>query len=115
MAAASLPIGNEVDLNGATAVTALAAPGSGAQRIIQKGDASVYNKDTATIDVTWQKNKGGTITILQKTLAVAIGGTDALRKKVVLDATNESLEVKLGGAHATAAPQCDVAALETTS
>jgi hypothetical protein len=115
VAASSTPIGNEVDLNGATAVTVIAAPGAGAQRIVFKDGASVFNLDSVPHDITWQKNKGGTITVLQKTLAVAAGLANTLAKVVVLDATNESLEAKIEGAHTTIAPRADAAAMETTS
>ncbi len=111
---ADLPVSNEGSLTGATAVTILAAPAAATQRVINKGDASVYQKDSVQHDITFQKNKGGTITEIAKIGGVQPGGFAALPKKVVLDATNESLEAKTDGAATTVEPTFDVAALETT-
>jgi hypothetical protein len=108
-----VPIGNEGNLNGATAVTALAAPGTAnVQRTVPANGAGAYNADTVAHDFIWQKNKNSTITVLFKAATVAAGAHTLLGKKVVLDATDESLEVKLEGAHTTTAPTFDVAALE---
>lgn len=111
---ADLPVGNEVVLTGATAVTLLAAPGASTQRVVPKSGASVYNRDTDPRDITFQVNKGGTKSILWKAAGVVAGGTAVLPKVVVLDATNESLEVLTDGAAATTEPVATVAAMETT-
>lgn len=111
---ADVPIGNEGSLTGATAVTILAAPAAATQRVVPSDGASVYNADSANRDFTFQKNKGGTITILHKVVGVVPGGRSGLPKKVVLDATNESLEARSDAVAATVEPHFDVAAMETT-
>jgi hypothetical protein len=110
----NLPVGNEGPLNGATAVTALAAPAAAKQRVIPNNGAGVFNVDTVAHDFTFQKNKAGTLTPLYTLLAVAAGQQAILPKRVVLDATDESLEVFMEGAHTTTAPRFDVAAMETS-
>lgn len=109
---ADLPVGNEGAFNGATAVTLLSAPAASKQRVVPASGISAYNADTVAHDFTFQKNKGGTITIFWKELAVPAGTHVVLPKKVVLDATNESVEAKIEGAHTTTAPTYDVAAME---
>jgi len=109
-----LPVGVEGNYNGATAVTALAAPATAKQRVVPANGISSYNADTVAHDFTFQKNKGGTITIFWKVPAVAAGAHVVVAKKVVLDDTNESIEVKIEGAHTTTAPTFDVAAMETS-
>ena len=112
---ADLPVENNGDMNSTTAVTLLAAPAAGAtQRVIPKSGASVYNADTVDIDVIFQKNKGGTVKVIAKVVGVVPGGVALLPKPVVLDATNESLEGKLGAVITTTQPTFDVAAMETT-
>jgi hypothetical protein len=107
-----LPLGGEGNLNGATAVTALAAPAAAKQRVIPANGAGVFNADTVGHTVTWQKNKNGTITVLYVTGVIGAGSHTLLPKAVTLDATDETLEVKIEGAHTTTAPTFDVAALE---
>jgi hypothetical protein len=109
-----LPVGNEGNYNGATAVTALAAPAASKQRVLPANGISSYNADTVAHDFIYQKNKGGTVTIFWKAAAVAAGAHAVVPKKVVLDDTNESIEVKIEGAHTTTAPTFDVAAMETS-
>lgn len=106
--------GNEGSLNGTSAVTAVAAPAGTATRATPDGAVSVYNKDTVAHDITFQKNKGGTITEIQKSIALAVGATTVLTKKVALDATNESLEIKSNAAGTTFEPTFDVLYLEKT-
>jgi len=110
---ADTPIGNEGPLNGTTAVTLLAAPGSGLQRIVPANGVSVYNADTVAHDVFFQKNKNSTITVFWKEASVAAGSHVVLPKKVVLDATDESLEAKTDAGATTTEPTFDVAAMET--
>lgn len=109
---ADTPVGNEGSLNGTTAVAILAAPASGKQRVVPSSGASVYNADTVARDITFQKNKGGTRTVLYKAAGVAAGGQAVLTVKVVLDATDESLEAKTDATAATTEPTYNVAAME---
>lgn len=109
---ADLPLGSETALPAGT-TTVLTAPAAATQRIVPRGGWSVYNADTAKRDITFQKDKGGTKTILQKVTQVAVGGVQVLDKVVVLDATNETLEV-IVDAITTNNLHCDVAAMETT-
>jgi len=108
----AIPIGNEGSFNSTNAVTVLAAPASSKQRVIPTHGLSVYNADTAAVDVIVQKNKNSTARVIYKKVGLAAGATDSMPNKVVLDATDESLEVKLGGAIATTQPVFDVAAAE---
>ena len=110
---ADLPIGNEGNLTGATAVTVVAAPASGKQRILPANGLSFYNADSVVHDFIVQKNKNSTITIVWKQAAVAAAAVVLVAKKVTLDATDESLEAKIEGAHTTTAPTFDVSAGET--
>ena len=110
---ADSPIGNEGDLNGATPVTALAAPAAATQRVVPARGWSVYNADSAKRDITFQKRKGGNVFVLQKIFQVSIGGLAVFDKVVVLDATDESLE-NLADGLATVQPQFDISAMETT-
>ncbi len=113
MADTSVPIGNEGRTNGATPVTMLSAPAASTQRVVPRNGINFYNADSASVTVTYQKNKGGTITIL-KTAIIATLVYDSYPGVIVLDATNESLEIVLAGAVATVQPYWDVSALETT-
>jgi hypothetical protein len=107
-----LPIGNEGNFNSTTEVTVVAAPASTKQRAIPTSGLSVYNADTVAADIIVQKNKNGTRTIVYKKTALASGASDVMLVKVVLDATDESLEVKLGGAITTTQPTYNVAYVE---
>ena len=109
---ADLPIGSETALPAGT-TTVLAAPAAATQRVVPRGGWSVYNTDTAKRDITFQKNKGGTITQIQKVTGVASGGNVILEKVVILDATNETLE-NVVDAITTNSLKADVAAMETT-
>jgi hypothetical protein len=109
-----LPLGSEGVLDGATPVTALSAPATDKQRVVPANGASVYNADSVSHDVTWQKNKASTVTVLFIATGVAAGALSILGKKVVLDATDETLELVMEGAHTTLAPTFDVAAMETS-
>jgi hypothetical protein len=107
-----LPIGNEGNLNGATAVTVLVAPATSKQRVIPRNGAGAFNADTVAHNFTWQKNKAAVITVLYVASTVAAGAVTLLDRAVTLDATDETLEVKIEGAHTTTAPTFDVSAIE---
>lgn len=60
---------NDGVLNGVTAVTAISAPASGERRIIR--EITVYNADTATVELTVQLNNGTDVRIIKKTTIAA--------------------------------------------
>lgn len=111
---ADLPLGSEGVLNGGTPVTALAAPASSKQRQVPANGASVYNADSVSHTITWQKKKASTTYVIYIATGVVAGALSILGKKVVLDATDETLEVVMEGAHTTLAPTFDIAAMETS-
>ncbi len=107
-----LPLGNEGALNGATAVTILAAPASGKQRQVPRYGVSVYNADSVAHTYTFQKNKNGTARILDIQATIAAGAVCRLDVIVVLDATDESLEAKYEAPKTTTESVFNVAAME---
>lgn len=109
---ADLPVGNEGALNGTTAVTILAAPGAGFQRVTPANGVAVHNRDTVAHTITFQKNKNATAYVLDVAVSLAAGAVAMLGKKVVLDATDESLEAVSDATATTTEPSFDVAALE---
>lgn len=109
---ADSPIAAEGALNGVTPVTVLAAPAINRQRIIPANGLAVYNADTAPVTIIFQKDKGGVKSVFWQVTA-ASGAHVVLAKKIILDAANESVEIKLAAGVATNQPTYDVAALET--
>jgi hypothetical protein len=101
-------------MNGVTAVTLLAAPAASIQRVAPQNSVGIYNDDTIVHTVIFRKNIGGVFTILHKVTGLAAGGLAMLPKRVVLAATNESLEGLLGEVMGTVQPKFDVAALEAS-
>lgn len=95
------PGGNETDANGTTHVTAVASPAASTQRLVSS--VKLHNVDTAAVDASIIVNKGGTRRTLARNAALAVNATLELRD-VVLDATDESIEVVLGGAPTTTNP-----------
>lgn len=95
------PGSTETDTNGTTNVTAVAAPASGVQRQISQ--IIVHNVDTAVATVNFYYNTNGTVRRIKQEASVAVGGS-AIISGLVLDATTDSIEVDLGGAHTTTAP-----------
>lgn len=112
--AADLPLGNEGALNGTTAVTALAAPAADEQRIVPADGVVVFNADTVAHVFTLQKNKNSTVYILEKTASIAAGATHSFSVRVVLDATDESLELVSDATATTTEPDFNVSAMETS-
>jgi len=108
------PIGNEGSLNGATAVDLIGPPSSGAQIVVPANGVSVYNADTVAHDITFQKNKNGSLYIFWKEAAVPAGTHVVLPKKVVLDADDEKLQAFTDGAASTTEPTFDSTAMETS-
>lgn len=109
-----LPVGNEGSLNGTTAVAVVPAPASGKQRIVLAKGIRVYNADTVAHTFTWQKNKSSTLYLLQVDATVAAGSFAELDKRVVLDDTDESLEVFTDATATTTEPTFDAAFMETS-
>ena len=111
---ADLPIGGEGNLNGTTAVTVLASPAADKQRIVPANGLSIYNADTVAHDIIIRKKKASTSYVFWKESAVAAGTHKVLPKKVILDATDELLEVLTDATATTTEPTYDIAALETS-
>jgi hypothetical protein len=106
--------GDELTLTGTAPITLIAAPGASVQRAVPASAVSVYNADSVNHDITFQKKKGGTTRVLFKAAGVVPGGSAILPKKVVLDATDESLEAKDEATATTLEPVADVMFLEIT-
>jgi hypothetical protein len=107
-----MPIGNEGALAGTSPVTVLAAPAEWKQRVVPASGLSVCNCDTVAHDLIFQKRKGASVYIFWKELAIPAGTHVVLPKKVVLDATDESLEVVSNATATTTEPRWDLAAME---
>lgn len=102
-----------VALNGVTAVTALAAPASGDRRIVAR--VTIVNTDIADIAPIVQLNENGTVS--QKSGSgdsYAVGETFEGGGGTVLDATTDTLEVKLAAAIASANPRAVIDWMEIT-
>jgi len=97
------------DLNGTTPVTAVAAPASGRTRLVK--NLVVYNKDTASVTVTFQRNVSGTTYVFRKE-TIASGASFVFPDIVVLVGTTQSLEIVMSAAAATTNPQFNVALAE---
>lgn len=127
---ADLPVGNEGELNGTTAVEIVRPPTGGRQMIVPTRAASVRNADNVSHVITFQKIKGaippgftgfGKFVLPDSSVVwrialqvetVPAGVTVRLRGKVVLDATDETIEAVSDAAATTTEPTFDTAALE---
>lgn len=107
-----IPLGNEGPLAGTTPVTVLGAPASAVQRVLPANGLSVYNADSVAHDITFQKKKGASTYVFWKELAVPAGTHVVLPKKVTLDDTDETLEVRSNAAASTTEPTFDLSAVE---
>ena len=92
-------------LNGATAVTVVAAPGASTTRAVRQ--LYVFNRDTADVLVTLYKTVSGTDYYVDRQPALppgqawrVIDGDDVL----LINGTTESLRVVMSGAPATTNP-----------
>jgi len=81
--------------NGATDVEMVAAPSASVQRMVNY--ITVYNKDTAAATVTVKLVDGGVDRIIVKQV-LAADDTLEMTDTIVLDATDESIEMVLAGA-----------------
>ena len=92
---------NKGTSNGTTDVTVVAAPGASTSRLIPVGGITVFNNDTATATVTLQFHATTpTDTVLEQE-EIASNKTYTNTMPIVLDATDESLEIYLSAAVAT--------------
>jgi len=109
---ADTPAGNEVDLTGTTAVTLVSAPTSG-QRFIPSGGISFYNADTVSRTLTIQKKIDTTVYVVEKlTLTTLTTGKSTV--PIVLDDTDEIVEVVSDATATTTEPQATAAFMETS-
>lgn len=107
------PEGNEGNLNGTTAVDAVPAPAAADyQRIIGEKSVKVYNADTVAHTITLQKNKNSTVYVLEDSGSLAAGAAYQFASRVILDATDESLEVVSDATATTTEPTFDAGWLE---
>lgn len=91
-------VGAEAATNGTTPVTLVAAPPANVRRVVVV--ARLNNRDTATIDARIQHAKGATDRVVASHAALPVGDSISA-KTIVLDATDESLEIVLGAAPTT--------------
>lgn len=92
------PGSQEAQSNDTTDTTVVAAPAASTQRIISS--IKVHNTDTAVATITIKKAKGASEWLLHTETALAVSGNFEVRD-IVLDATDETVEVVLSGAVTT--------------
>jgi hypothetical protein len=108
-------VGNEGALNGATPVVVVAAPGASTQRVVRT--ISVHNRDSAAVTITLNKIKAASTYRINKIINLGVDGTwspvnDAVM--ATLDATDETIEMVMSGAPATANPDFHITALDNS-
>jgi hypothetical protein len=99
-----------IDLNGATAVVAVAAPAAATVRTVLS--LRVFNLDSAVVTVTLQTNVGGTKKTIEKVTGLVVDGVWRPIDRdhiVVLNGTTQSLELFLAGAPAATNPHAEAA------
>ena len=87
--------------NGTTDVTVISAPGASTSRLIPRGGITIYNNDTASATIYLQFHDDSPTDVLLEKITLAAGNTYTLSMPLVLDATNETIEIYLAGAVAT--------------
>lgn len=92
------PGSQEAQSNDTTDTTIVAAPAASAQRIISS--IKVHNTDTAVATITIKKAKGASQWLIHTEASLAVNGSFEV-KDIVLDATDETMEIVLGGAVTT--------------
>ena len=103
--------GDPVSFNGTTAVTAVGAPASSRQREVYS--MLVNNLDNVSHDFIVQLNANGTIHPLPPvTVSAGDVGQLIFSGAIVLDATTDTCEVKLGEAMSSVQPKAFPAYLE---
>jgi hypothetical protein len=98
--------GNEGLLNGTTPVGLVPSPSSGQRH--NHFATSVTNNDSVAAVVTLRKVKAGTPSVLGVETLLP-GETWEYSKAVILDATDESLDIVLAANHTSVAPSFDCA------
>jgi hypothetical protein len=104
-----------VELNGATAVTVVPAPGAATARVALC--IRVFNLDTVVQDITLQSNHNGTKKTLDKIFGLAPGKVwmPVMRDSIkVLALTTSSLELFMGGGPTTTNPHAESEWLDKT-
>lgn len=101
------PEANETTTNDTTAVTIVAAPGASEQIIVPVNGVSVFNNDTVAATVQLLKDKNSTTYVLEE-VSLDPGETFTNGTRIILDATDETVQVVLGGTVTT--NQLDVTA-----
>lgn len=99
MAIATITFGSqEAQSNDTTDTTVVAAPAASTQRLISS--IKVHNTDTAVATVTIKKAKAASEWPVHTETALAVNGNFEVRD-LVLDATDETIEIVLSGAVST--------------
>jgi len=93
--------GNQGSLNGTAEVTVVAAPAASTRRLIRT--MAVHNRDSAVVTLTVMVAKGASRYWLWSG-SLKVGACWHCDSVLVLDATDESVVAKIGGAPATTNP-----------
>lgn len=90
-------------LNGATPVTIVSAPGSNVRRLVR--NITIQNADTASVTLTVKFVNNATTSVLWSG-TLSVGDTIVFGQEdfLVLDTTSKSITAVLGGAPATTQP-----------
>ncbi len=89
---------NDGTTNGATPVEMVPAPGAGVKRVIKR--LTIHNNDTVAADVMIQYKHATDARIVDRDTALAANASRQVRD-FVLDDTDKSIEIVLGGAVTT--------------
>lgn len=108
---ADTPGGNEFTLTGTTPVTVVAAPGASTQRIVT--DIEVFNADSVSHTFIFKKVKTATKRTFRK-VVVPADNPYTWKGRMVLDATDESVEVEDDATATTLEPVGHASYMETT-
>lgn len=91
---------NFTNSNDTTDVTIVSAPSSGQQHIIPANNLTIYNADTVSAEVVLKIDKNGTEYIIE-VLTLSPGETMYNSTRIILDATDEVLQIVLTAAVTT--------------
>jgi len=86
-----LPGGQETTITGTAAATVVSSPAASTQRMVKT--IRITNVSGVAVAYTLQVNKAAAIFELGREAALAAGATTSIDRVVVLDATDESIEV----------------------
>lgn len=106
-------MGAEGETNDTTAVTVVPAPRkTGVKHVIPRGGVGIYNQDSGALTVVLQVNKNGTKKrCWGESLSADVGNT-VPTPVIVLDATDETLEIVLIAGAAADQPEWTAAYAE---